>query len=383
MASTALSSTRGSITWASNSCESHRDLPGRTDSRKDGWAPYVASCSITSSCLESAICFAWSASTSPITTRTDLTCRSIATRPSRAPSNRRAVARSSRFRASAASTTATRGRRERVASVFRHHSTQAARHRNRSRNVEFTVPNVHGDADRFQRKSPRSRAQRKLEGEPSEALAEGFHLQRFVWFTNAFQDPTVALGHVIAHGAVDAGLSHHAEQRNRVRGQGQRSVEQPASDAHSVANPRYVQRRHYAHHSSDAHATGKCVGASRDAGTAPRRPGYGKRVKPERVGYLHNVSGPVDHAAVRLEVANAEPRPLNDDDTHTRCSRSFRVRDGPQAGTRRPGKPRQGLPSQIPVLRKANGSPVAQPDSHAPTIGQCLKASSHQPGLPS
>src|SRR5580658_10397927 len=121
MASTALSSTHGSITWASNSCESHRDLPGRTDSRKDGWAPYVASCSITSSCLESAICCAWSASTSPITTRTDLTCRSIATRPSRAPSNRRAVARSSRFRASAASTTATRGRRERVASVFRHH----------------------------------------------------------------------------------------------------------------------------------------------------------------------------------------------------------------------------------------------------------------------
>src|SRR5580658_7382336 len=122
MASTALSSTHGSITWASNSCESHRDLPGRTDSRKDGWAPYVASCSITSSCLESAICCAWSASTSPITTRTDLTCRSIATRPSRAPSNRRAVARSSRFRASAASTTATRGRRERVASVFRHHT---------------------------------------------------------------------------------------------------------------------------------------------------------------------------------------------------------------------------------------------------------------------
>src|SRR5580658_10693696 len=126
MASTALSSTRGSITWASNSCESHRDLPGRTDSRKDGWAPYVASCSITSSCLESAICCAWSASTSPITTRTDLTCRSIATRPSRAPSNRRVVARSSRFRASAASTTAIRGRRERVASVFRHHSRRIA-----------------------------------------------------------------------------------------------------------------------------------------------------------------------------------------------------------------------------------------------------------------
>jgi hypothetical protein len=42
----------------------------------------------------------------------DLTCRSPATRRSRAPSNRPAVARSSRFRASVGSTTATRGLRD-------------------------------------------------------------------------------------------------------------------------------------------------------------------------------------------------------------------------------------------------------------------------------
>ena len=60
--------------------------------KKDGSARYVASYSITSSCLGSGICCACSASMSPITTRTDLTCRSVATRRSRAPSNRRAVA---------------------------------------------------------------------------------------------------------------------------------------------------------------------------------------------------------------------------------------------------------------------------------------------------
>jgi hypothetical protein len=55
------------------------------------------------------------------TTRTDLTCRSTATRQSRAPSNRRAQAKSSHFRASAGCTTAIRGLRDPSASVIRHH----------------------------------------------------------------------------------------------------------------------------------------------------------------------------------------------------------------------------------------------------------------------
>ncbi len=54
------------------------------------------------------------------TTRTDPICRSAATRRSRAPSNRRTRPKSSRFRASAASTTVTRGRRDRSALAFRH-----------------------------------------------------------------------------------------------------------------------------------------------------------------------------------------------------------------------------------------------------------------------
>jgi transposase InsO family protein len=57
-------------------------------------------------------CSGWSASMLPITTRTDLTCRSIATRQSHAPSNRPAVVGSSHFRASVASTTVIRGRRD-------------------------------------------------------------------------------------------------------------------------------------------------------------------------------------------------------------------------------------------------------------------------------
>ncbi len=108
-ASSARHSTHGSTTSASGRCALRRVLRGKTATRKDGSARYVASCSITSSCLGSGICCACSASMSPIITRTDLTCRSVATRRSRAPSNRRAVAGSSRFRASVGSTTVTRG----------------------------------------------------------------------------------------------------------------------------------------------------------------------------------------------------------------------------------------------------------------------------------
>ena len=57
---------------------------------------------------------------SPLPRGTDPMCRSTATRRSRAPSNRRVQAESSRFRGSAASTV-TQGRRDRAASVSRHH----------------------------------------------------------------------------------------------------------------------------------------------------------------------------------------------------------------------------------------------------------------------
>jgi hypothetical protein len=83
---------------------------------------YAASCSITSLCLVNDICSVSFANTPLTTTAIDLICRLAATRRSRATSNRRLRARSSRFRASVGCTTVTRGSRDRVASVFRHHS---------------------------------------------------------------------------------------------------------------------------------------------------------------------------------------------------------------------------------------------------------------------
>ena len=126
--------------------------------------------------------------------------------------------------------------REEGRATGRNRCAQAARHRNRSRDVEFTVPDVHWNPDGLERKSPRTRAEGKLGCESSEPGAESLPFRGHVRPANALKNAAVALGDIACHGVVDAFRSHHAQQRNGVRSQRQTTVECTSPQGHAVAN---------------------------------------------------------------------------------------------------------------------------------------------------